>query len=84
MVSHDAEQPWGQDAGGVEELLLELRSVGERVEHIAQDLALPDAPAAVIDAARGTFGHVDALVANHARSSMQDLERVTAAELDLS
>ncbi|NAZ84842.1 SDR family oxidoreductase [Kineococcus indalonis] len=35
-------------------------------------------------AAREAFGHVDALVANHARSSTQDLEGPTAAELHLS
>lgn len=30
------------------------------------------------------FGHVDVLVANHARSSQQDLFALTAAELDAS
>lgn len=37
-----------------------------------------------MDAAVAMFGHVDALVANHARSSNQDLANLTAAELDLS
>lgn len=81
---YDAEQPWGDDAGGVEALLGELREAGGHVEHLARDLAEPDAPAAVIAAARDAFGHVDALVANHARSVQQDLEHLTAAELDLS
>ena len=34
--------------------------------------------------ARDAFGHVDVLVANHARSSQQDLFALTAAELDAS
>ncbi|WP_432534879.1 SDR family oxidoreductase [Kineococcus arenarius] len=81
---HDAEQPWGADPGGPEALVDELRRAGGRVEHLSADLAAPDAPAAVLAAARDAFGHVDALVANHARSSGQDLEHLTAAELDLS
>lgn len=81
---HDAEQPWGADAGGPEALVDELRQAGGRVGHLAADFADPEAPAAVVDAARAAFGHVDALVANHARSSAQTLEQLTAAELDLS
>lgn len=81
---HDAEQPWGEDPGGPEALLAQLREAGGRAEHLAADLADPRAPARVLDAARGAFGHVDILVANHARSSSQSLEQLTAAELDLS
>lgn len=83
-VSHDAEQPWGADAGGPEALVAELRRAGARVEHVSSDLGEPDAPAALVGAARAAFGQVDAVVANHARSSTQWLEDLTAAELDLS
>jgi len=81
---HDEEQPWGADEGGVDALLAELRSAGGRVEHAAVDLADPQAPALLLAAAREAYGAVHVLVANHARSSMQDLEQLTAAELDLS
>ena len=81
---HDAEQPWGADEGGAQALVEELRAAGGRVEHVAADLADPAAPAALVDAARTAFGHLDVLVANHARSSEQSLEELTAAELDLS
>jgi 3-oxoacyl-[acyl-carrier protein] reductase len=81
---HDAEQPWGEDIDGPAALLQELRADGGRVEHLSADLADPAAPAVVLAAAGDAFGHVDALVANHARSSSQDLEHLTAAELDLS
>jgi 3-oxoacyl-[acyl-carrier protein] reductase len=80
---HDAEQPWGDDPGGVEEILAELKA-GGLAEHVAADLRDADAPARLVETARRAFGHVDVLVANHARSSMQSLEQLTAAELDLS
>lgn len=81
---HDAEQPWGADPGGGAALLAELRAAGGRAELVTSDFADPDAPHAVVAAARDAFGHVDALVATHARSSAQTLEEVTAAEVDLS
>jgi 3-oxoacyl-[acyl-carrier protein] reductase len=81
---HDAEQAWGADAGGPDALVDELRQAGGGVEHVSADLADPEAPAALVNAACDAFGHVDALVANHARSSMQSLEELTADELDLS
>ncbi|HMO11536.1 MAG TPA: SDR family oxidoreductase [Actinotalea sp.] len=82
--AHDAEQAWGADPQGPERLVDELRGAGGRVEHLSVDLADPDAPAAVVAAARSAFGHVDAVVANHARSSRQALEDLTATELDTS
>jgi 3-oxoacyl-[acyl-carrier protein] reductase len=83
-AAHDAEQPWGADPGGPEALVDELREAGGRVAHMSADLAGPDAPATLVRAAHDAFGHVDALVANHTRSSMQSLEDLTAEELDLS
>ena len=81
---HDAEQPWGADPDGPQALVDELRAAGGRVEHVSLDLSEPDAPAALVAAARDAFGHLDAVVANHARSSGQSLEELTATELDLS
>jgi 3-oxoacyl-[acyl-carrier protein] reductase len=83
-VPHDAKQPWGADVGGPQALVDELRREGGRVEHVSADLGDPAAPAGLAAAAREVFGHVDAVVANHARSSSQWLEDLTAAELDLS
>lgn len=81
---HDAEQPWGADELGAQALVDELRGRGGRAEHVAADLADPEAPARLVDLARRTFGHVDVLVVNHARSSAQTLEELTADEIDLS
>lgn len=83
-VPHDAEQPWGADLAGPQALVDELRQAGGRVEHVCADLADADAPAALVAAAQDSFGHVDAVVANHARSSAQSLEALTADELDRS
>ena len=80
----DAEQPWGADPEGPELIAADLRARGVRVEHLAADLADPDAPARLVDAAMRAFGGVDVLVANHARSSSFALEDLTAAELDLT
>ena len=81
---HDAEQPWGADPDGPAALVDEIRSAGGRAEHVSADLSDPQAPAALVAAAREAFGHLDVLVANHARSSAQDLEQLTAEEVDLS
>lgn len=80
---HDLEQPWGGDPNGVESMLEELRT-STSVEHVEADLSDPVAPGSVMDRARDVFGHVDILIANHARSSNQDLEHLTADELDRS
>lgn len=82
--AHDIDQPWGGDdlalvTQGVRTQLLP----GRRVIDVAADLAEPDAPARVFDAARVEFGHVDVLIANHARSGGDGaLVEVTAQMLD--
>jgi 3-oxoacyl-[acyl-carrier protein] reductase len=75
---HDAGQPWGAD-----DLTAVLTGLGHP-PHLPADLAAPDAPAALITAARGAVGPLSTLVVNHARSSLGRLADVTAAELDLS
>ena len=82
--AHDAEQPWGADPDGVPALLEELGGAGPRLAHVEADLAGPAAPARVVEHAVATFGAIDVLVANHARSSASTLQDVTAQELDRS
>ncbi|MBC6463012.1 SDR family oxidoreductase [Actinomadura sp. HBU206391] len=68
---HDREQPWGADPGGPDAVVAgvaEALTDGARVEHVSLDLADPDAPRRLLDAAVQSFGHVDVLVCNHARS----------------
>jgi 3-oxoacyl-[acyl-carrier protein] reductase len=70
------------DAAEPEAALAELRASGTTVELVQADFADPNAPAAVIAAARDAFGHVDILVVNHARSGHVPLEGITAEHLD--
>jgi 3-oxoacyl-[acyl-carrier protein] reductase len=72
---HDAQQPWGGDAG-------EPDIPG--VSWTPADLTDTLAPARLVDGHVARHGSLDALVAVHARSSDQDLATVTAEELDLS
>ncbi|MFI7106954.1 SDR family oxidoreductase [Nonomuraea sp. NPDC050227] len=81
---HDADQPWGSDPAGMAGVLEALGGLGDRLAHVQADFADPLKPAWVIEQAVQRFGHVDVLIANHARSSKQSLEQVTAAELDLA
>lgn len=79
---YGAEQPRGVDAGGMDALIDELGGASGRLEHVEADLGDPDAPRRVIASAMSAFGAVDALVVNHAHSSNQSLETLTAEELD--
>jgi 3-oxoacyl-[acyl-carrier protein] reductase len=72
-TAHDRAMPWGADEAGAEALLAELRALGRRTAHEPADFADPTAPERVVDAAVAAFGHVDVLVANHARSSRRRL-----------
>jgi len=85
-VPHDDEQPWGADPGGIEAVLHSLGGTGRQLDHVldhvSADFADPAAPQRVVDAALATFGAVDIVVANHARSSAMSLGALTADELD--
>ena len=83
-TAHDADQPWGGDPAGMAGVLAALGGAADDLEHVAADFADAAMPAWVIGQAVRRFGHVDVLVANHARSSQQTLAEVTAAELDLA
>ncbi len=81
---HDAGQPWGDDASEPAELVTELAASGRRAEHLALDLAGPSAPEELVSEAFGVLGHLDIVIANHARSSSQSLDELTAEELEAS
>ena len=81
---YDATQPWGADPDGAVALVAELREEGRNISHLEADDAEPDAPRLVMGEVRAAFGHLDILVANHARGSYCSLEELTAEELDLT
>lgn len=80
----DAEKSYGEDIGGVERLMGEIRAMGGEVAHLSADLADPEAPAQVVSKVLEAFGRLDIVVANHARSTPSTLEELTAAEIDLT
>ena len=69
---HDRDQPWGEDPSGLQAVISGVRGAlagaGASVHDTELDLALPDAPARLINAAADACGHLDILVCNHARS----------------
>ncbi|MGW5382411.1 SDR family oxidoreductase [Nocardia sp. NPDC003963] len=77
---HDAEQPWGADDFDV---LRPGLSAAPRVVDHSVDFADPAAPTEVVSAATAAFGHIDILIANHARSGGDgSLSDIDAATLD--
>lgn len=64
-VPHDEEQPWGAD--DIWAVVSEL-AAAPRLVHRSVDFADAAAPRRVMEDAVAEFGHVDILVANHARS----------------
>ncbi|HEX2745491.1 MAG TPA: SDR family oxidoreductase [Streptosporangiaceae bacterium] len=87
---HDRDQPWGADPagpGGPEAVLVGVAAAqaGTRAapKSMELDLAAPDAPGQLIEAATDTYGHLDILICNHARSGGDGpLGTLTAAMLD--
>ena len=82
--AHDAEQPWGRD--DIRAVSAEVRrdlAPQARFGELSLDLADPDAPSTLVDAALGLTGTLEILVCNQARSgqdgSMLDM---TAQFLD--
>jgi 3-oxoacyl-[acyl-carrier protein] reductase len=80
LSAYDASQPWGAD--DVEALLADLRATGGRVEHLSADFSDSAAPKQIMTTAVAAYQHVDILIANHAYSTMGDLEALTAEQID--
>jgi 3-oxoacyl-[acyl-carrier protein] reductase len=79
---HDAEQPWGADCAGIDGVIAELGGIGPRLRHLEADFEDPEAPSRVVEYTVGEFGGIDAVVANHARSSPGTLMGLTVDQLD--
>lgn len=77
-AEHDAAMPWGAEEAGLDA----EGAARERLAYEAADLADPETPNALVDAAVRRFGRIDVIVANHARSASQSLAALTADEID--
>lgn len=81
---HDAEQAWGADAAGLQEVIEALGGESDRLRSVEADFADPEAPRRVVEFAFEQFGALDILIANHARSAPGTLRSLAAADLDLA
>lgn len=72
----DEEMPWGRDPADLTGL------PDDRFAYIEADLADPEVPERLVRGTIERFGAIDAVVADHARSSDGGLDEVTAEELD--
>ena len=64
------------------EVVSQLRSEGMTIEMVEADFLDPAAPRNIVEAALSAFGHIDILDANHAHSTLDTLETLTAADID--
>lgn len=83
FVPYDTSQAWGADPDGIPALIATLQEHGTRIAHAEGNFLDPAVPHQIMNAAVQTFGHIDILVANHAYSTMGNLEELTAAEIDI-
>lgn len=72
---------WDASPTEADAVLEELKELGV-VEQIQADFAQRESPAAVVDAAKAAFGHVDILIVNHTRSGGGSLAELTAETID--
>ena len=73
---HDAEMPWGSDPADLDGF------PADRFTHVEANLDDPAVPDSLVEATIDRFGTIDAVVANHARSSHDSISDVTVDELD--
>jgi 3-oxoacyl-[acyl-carrier protein] reductase len=79
---YDFAMPHDQDPRGPELLAGELRGAGVRAEFLEVDLAEPDAPVRVLDAAAARLGQPAILVNNAVHSTRDGYRKLDAATLD--
>jgi len=82
-VPHDAEQPWGADAGAPGSVTEALDAGEGRLEHFAADLADPSAVGQVIDRALEAFGGLDVLGGEQRSDVRASLHRLYEADFQL-
>jgi 3-oxoacyl-[acyl-carrier protein] reductase len=83
LVQSWAPEDESPDPGGLQGVLSELEQAGGPLAHVEADFADPEAPAAVIEAARAALGDVDILVVNHTLDRLGTLAELTADDLDV-
>lgn len=82
FAPHDEEMSWDTDADGAASALADHSDAARWHRRPDEDFEDPDAADRVLAATIERFGRIDVVVANHARSSHDNLAEVTARELD--
>ncbi len=80
--AYDAAFPWAGGEMEPEELARELRGLGVQAAPIEADLALPDGPVQLLDAAMARLGPVSILVNNAAYSTNDGYRALNAETID--
>jgi len=79
---YDAQQPWASDDDEPERLAEDLRSRGATVALLPCDLADPEEPGRLVDAACEVFGPLRGLVLSHAESRDSSILDTTVESFD--
>ena len=80
--AYDADRSWGADADGISALITTLQEQGTRIAHAEGNFLDPAVPHQIVDTAVKALGQIDILVANHTYSTLENLDELTAAEID--
>jgi 3-oxoacyl-[acyl-carrier protein] reductase len=80
--TYDREMPWDTDEDEPASLVEELRGAGVRAEAVEMNLALPETPERLLDAAEERLGRPSILVNTAAHSTRDGYEALDAETLD--
>lgn len=81
--AYDDSQPWGSSDRDLDDLKIELESLGARVFALEADLSKSHTPAYVFNAVNSEMGSIQALVMSHCRSFNTNILDTTVDEFDL-
>jgi 3-oxoacyl-[acyl-carrier protein] reductase len=80
---YDESQSWGSSDNDLDDLKIELESLGARVFMIEADLSQVNMPKDIFETVNSEMGNVQALVISHCRSFDSSIENTTVEEFGL-
>ena len=70
----------GRDSQALDEVVAAVKKLGRTAQYATSDLRAEGAPAALVEAAKGAFGHIDILVNNAGTTKRGDFLELTDAD----
>jgi len=70
----------GRDSQALDDVVAAVKKLGRTAQHATSDLRAEGAPAALVEAAKGAFGHIDILVNNAGTTKRGDFLELTDAD----